>query len=71
MSRRIIISIHEDLPVRPRALSSDALSKVFGGCAANGSACSQDADCCSAKCGQSFAGSQQCQSEWGTKKYNY
>jgi len=36
MSRRLMIDLDRDLPARARALTADALSKVFGGCQSTG-----------------------------------
>jgi hypothetical protein len=46
MPRRTAISLNHDLPARPNGLSSDALSKVFGGCLGSGRVCKRDSDCC-------------------------
>jgi len=51
MSRRSLIRLDQDLPLRPRALSGDALSKVFGGCIQLGQPCSPGgASCCYGRC---------------------
>jgi hypothetical protein len=51
--RRIVIELDRDLPLRPRALAADALSKVFGGCVNYGQ-CVPDAtghgNCCTLFC---------------------
>jgi hypothetical protein len=45
------IDLTHDLPLRPRALSPDALSKVFGGCIPLGQTCSPTvATCCYGAC---------------------
>jgi hypothetical protein len=41
----------EELPPRARKLHPDELSKVFGGCGADGQRCGFSQDCCSGKCG--------------------
>ena len=51
MSRRSVIRLDQDLPARPRALSADALSKVFGGCVQLGRPCTPTgASCCYGSC---------------------
>jgi hypothetical protein len=46
--RSLLIDLSRDLPPRARALSSQALSQVFGGCSADRGACKTNADCCGA-----------------------
>jgi hypothetical protein len=46
MLRTSVIDIRKDLPVRPRSLSADAMSNVFGGCQNQQQPCTTDADCC-------------------------
>jgi len=51
MSRRLAISLDQDLPARPRGLSEDALSRVFGGCVPLGSVCvPRGSACCYGTC---------------------
>ena len=54
MPRRIVISLDRDLPARPGPLSSDALSKVFGGCGVKNQPCvpntSGQGNCCTLPC---------------------
>jgi len=46
MSRRPVIDVERDLPSRPRGLSTDALSNVFGGCNSAGSCRRDSSNCC-------------------------
>jgi len=48
--RSVRIDLSRDLPTRARPLTSDALSKVFGGCLPEFVACSQNSQCCSYFC---------------------
>ena len=50
MPRRVVISLDHNLPARPRALSSEALSRVFGGCLENWSYCHSHSQCCELRC---------------------
>ena len=40
------IDLTKDLPLRPRLLSAEALSDVFGGCVPLWSPCTSNGDCC-------------------------
>jgi hypothetical protein len=44
------IDLSQNLPVRARALSADATSKIFGGCLPDFTDCSQNSQCCSYFC---------------------
>jgi len=49
-ARSFRIDLTRDLPARARPLSADATSKIFGGCKAEFTDCSQNAECCSYFC---------------------
>jgi len=46
MNRRPVIELDRDLPSRPRGLSADALSNVFGGCQTAGNCDPRASLCC-------------------------
>ena len=55
MRRRVVISLDHTLPARPRGLSSEALSRVLGGCLENWSYCSRHSQCCEERCQTSLS----------------
>jgi len=42
----VVIDIAGDLPARVHGLTAEATAKVFGGCTAQGGACTSPRDCC-------------------------
>ena len=62
MSRQLRIDINRDLPRRPRGLTADALSKVFGGCASTGWCDFRDPNSCcpSIGCNRQSNGTYRC-----------
>jgi hypothetical protein len=50
MARRLVITLDHNLPARPRALSSEDLSRVFGGCRDNWATCTNYSQCCELRC---------------------
>ena len=46
MSRPLVIDLSKSLPPRAHPLSPAALPHIFGGCVAQGQACTNPADCC-------------------------
>ena len=50
MRRTLVIHADQDLPHRPRELTADVLSEVFGGCLHFLSQCTANAQCCSGNC---------------------
>ena len=49
-TRSVRIDVTYDLPQRARPLSTDATSKIFGGCLAQFTNCTQNFQCCSYFC---------------------
>lgn len=46
MNRRTVISLTHDLPARPRELSPDSLSTIFGGACPQSTCSISSQDCC-------------------------
>jgi hypothetical protein len=49
-ARAARIDLTRNLPARPRPLTSETLSQVFGGCVGEWQMCNNNIDCCSQKC---------------------
>jgi len=43
---RVVIDVSRNLPPRSRPLAADTLANIFGGCVAQGGACTSVQDCC-------------------------
>jgi len=46
MSRAPVIDVSKDLPARARELADHSVAQIFGGCVAQGGACTSAQDCC-------------------------